>query len=47
MQHNLPKYPGERPICSDRFLYPEMLKMSRKLPNNLQGQAFYKIAKFV
>ena len=26
---------------------PEMLKMAKKLPSNLQGWAFYKIARFV
>ena len=30
MQHNLPKQP-------DQVLYPEMLKIAKKLPYNLQG----------
>ena len=30
-----------------RFLYHEMPKMAKKLPYNLHGWAFYKIAKFV
>ena len=34
-------------LRSDQFLYPEMLKMAKKLPYNLHGWAFYKIAKFV
>ena len=34
-------------LRSDQFLYPEMPKMSKKLPNNLHGWAFYKIPKFV
>ena len=48
MQHNFQKYPGENQFWrSDEFLYPEMLKMAKKLPNNLHGWAFYKISKFV
>ena len=34
-------------LSSDQFLYHEMLKMAKKLPNNLKVWAFYKIAKFV
>ena len=34
-------------LRSDRFLNLEMLKMAKKLPNNLHGWAFYKISKFI
>ena len=34
-------------LSSDLFLYPEMPKMAKKLPNNLHGWTFYKIIKFV
>ena len=36
IQLNLPKYPGGK-LKSDRFLYSEMLKISKKLLNNLHG----------
>ena len=45
IQHNLPKYPGENK--SEQVLYHEIPKMAKKLPYNLHGWAFYKIAKFV
>ena len=32
---------------SDQFLYHETPKMAKKLPYNLHGWAFYKIAKLV
>ena len=31
---------------SDQFVYPEKPKIAKKLSNNLQGWAFYKILKF-
>ena len=34
-------------LSSDQFLYHKMPKMTKKLPYNLHGWAFYKIAKFV
>ena len=34
-------------LRSDQFLYPEMPKMAKMLPNNLYGWALYKIVKFV
>ena len=33
-------------LKSDQFLFPEKAKIAKKLPNNLNGWAFYKIVKF-
>ena len=40
-------YQSIREKRADRFLYPEMLEMAKKLPNNSHGWAFYKMSKFI
>ena len=40
-------YQNIREKRSDQFLYPEMLEMAKKLPNNSHGWAFYKMSKFI
>ena len=47
LKYNITHQNIQEKLRSDQFLYPEMLKMAKKLPNNLHGWAFYKISKFI
>ena len=47
LKYNITYQNIRRGLSSHRFLYPEMFKMAEKLPYNLHGWGFYKIARFV